>query len=385
MATENFYERVGVPTDPLDPNDPPKFGQLIETAKDAFVSELTSYFDYQTSDATSKLTELPTVQKFALGAGTGEQTLREVVKIAMAYADTSDRFPMIAITSSSLRERRLGIGSGLVGHVQYPPSIVSTKTGPFNLTDGWELKITTWPNGFVTSATESTITMASILFVDPTSVTVAELASAINRSQALYYQCEETTEGYLRISTGGPCAITSPNYIEVTGGDTACLSALGFTLGQSDTWLSTANPTKNRYGFASDMTVNIDVITDDINTRQELCDLVYAFFAFWMEKRRFEFYGRSYADRSITPEEWWHIVLQSQFTWSGELSTLRQGGGEAYDYIYANRGAVSIFIADYLDRAIVTEPRYLYRDYIVPDVNDTMPVGDYNGINWKNR
>jgi len=382
MADENLYDRGYKVTEPFDPNDPPKFGQLVETTKDTFVTELTNYFDYQTANAAEKLTETPTIQKFALGAGTGEQTLQEVVNLIMSHADTEDKYPMIAVTSASFRERKLGIGSALVMPVQYPPSIVSTEKGPFNLTDGWTLEIKTWPTGFSEPEVTSTITFASALFADITNVTVEELVSAINRSQALYYQFSVTADGYLRISTGGPCAVPTPNYIEVTGGDADCLLALGFTVGQSDTYLNTSNPPKNRYMSAGDLTVNIDVVTDDINVRTELCDLVQHFFTFWIERRRYQFIGRSYRDRSIDPEEWWHIVLQSQFNWSGELATPRQGGTEQYDYVFANRGSVPVLSTDAVDRKVVTPPVFLDRDKIVEDEAGVIPAGDYFQTDW---
>lgn len=385
MVNENLTDRRYITTAPFAANDPPRFGQLIESAKDAFVSELKNYFDYKTSDASYKISETPNIQKFELGASTPtERSFQETVNLIIAHADTLDKFPMIAVTSSTLRERKLGLG-GFVDRVQYPPSIISTEKGPFNLTDGWTLQIKTWPSGYQADETVSTIKFSSILFADISNVTNQELVDAINKSQALYYQMELTSDGYIRISTGGPCAVSTPNYIEVIGGDADCLLALGFTVGQSDTYLNTANPPKNRYGLAGDMTVNIDIVTDDINTRTELCDLVHNFFTFYMEKRRFQFLGRSYQDRSINPEEWWHIIFQSQFNWSGELATPRVGGGEQYDYIYANRGSIPIFITDFIDRKLVTEPIFLLRDHVIPDEAGELPSGDYGGINWNKK
>ena len=385
MADENLVDRKYTPTQPYDSTDVPKFGQLIETTKDAFASELEAFFDYKATDATSKISELPNIEKFALGASTNEQNLEEVVDLIMSYADTPDRFPMIAITSASLRERKLSIGNNFVDHVQYPPSICGTVPGPYNLTAGWTMEITTWPSGYEDDETTSLITLASVIFEDITNVTTQELADAINHTQALYYQCSVTADDCLRIETGGPCAVTTPNYIEITDGDAACLTALGFTLGQSDTYLSTDNPPKNRYIIAGDMSINIDVVTDDINTRSELADLVYDFFAFYMEKRRFQFIGRSYQSRDIDPEEWFHIIFQNQFNWSGELQKLRPGGGEAKDYIYATRGSMPIFTSDFIDRKLVTEPVFLLRDNVIPDANDEIPTGDYSGDNWKKR
>lgn len=385
MANENLADRKYVPTQPYDSTDVPKFGQLVETAKDTFASELKSFFSYKTSDATYKISEMPNIEKFALGASTNEQNLEEVVDLIISYSDTPDRFPMVAITSASNRERKLGIGNNFVDHVQYPPSICGTVPGPYNLTTGWTIEITTWPSGYESDATTSLLTFASSIFADITNVTTQELAHAINHTQALYYQCSVTADDCLRIETGGPCAVTTPNYIEITDGDSDCLTALGFTIGQSDSYLNVDNPPKNRYIIAGDMNINIDVVTDDINTRSELSDLVYDFFTFYMEKRRFQFIGRSYQSRNISPEEWFHIIFQNQFNWSGELQKLRPGGGEAKDYIYATRGSMPIFISDFIDRKIVTEPVFLLRDNVVPDEVVNIPTGDYTGDNWKKK
>jgi len=75
MAIENLYDRKYVSTQPYDATDPPKFAQLIETAKDAFAWELKNFFSYKTTDALTKISEIPTIQKFALGATSGENSL----------------------------------------------------------------------------------------------------------------------------------------------------------------------------------------------------------------------------------------------------------------------------------------------------------------------
>lgn len=387
MSNENLSDRIFTPTQPFDTTDPPKFSQLKETAKDAFMWELQQFFDYKTSDASLKLSETPNIQKFALGANSNEDSLETVVNMIMAYGDTPDQLPMISITSTSERERKMNIGSNFVCHVQYPPSIVGTELGPFdfstNLPEGessFTLELTTWPTGRATSATASTITFSELIFADWSNVTMDELIDRINKTQALYYKFEKTSDGYLRISTGGPCAVATPNYIEITDGDTVLLNRLGFSLGDSDTYLNTDNPPKNRYGLAGDMTVNIDVVSDDINTRTELADLVNNYFTFYMEKRRFQLYGRSYFNRDQTPFEWYHISFNNQFSWSSEVTLPRQGG-EQYERIYAVRGSVPIFIEDFVDRPLVNEPIFLRREYIT-NADATAPDGDYGGTNY---
>ncbi len=377
-SIEDLVSRRPVATAPYDVNDPPKFAELSETVRDVFRKELEQYFDYKTADASTKLIEAQNIQKFALGAATNEQSLETVVKMLMAYGDTKDKFPAIVVTSTSEREKALGIGSNFVASVQYPPRVEGTKVGPFNLTDGWTIEITTWPLGTVASATVSTITFATVLFSDMTVATIADIVRAIN-IQGLYYTAEATATGCLRLKTGGPCARPTPNYIEITGGTAACLTALGLTVGQSDTYLNPVRPPMNRYYDAADMVVNIDVVSDDINTRTELADLVRKFFTYYMEKRQFQFLGRSYYTEGLDPEEWWHVIFSRGFAWSGELNTPRPGGAQ-YDHIYAKRGSIPVTAIDYIDKALVTPPIFLQSTDILQD--DTVPAGDYGGVNF---
>jgi hypothetical protein len=125
------------------------------------------------------------------------------------------------------------------------------------------------------------------------------------------------------------------------------------------------------------MTINIDVITDDLNERGEMSDLVQTFFTFWMEKRAFQFLGRSYLDDAITPAEWYHIIFKGEFSWSGEINMPRLGG-ELYDYIYANRGSIPVLIADYIDRPLTVPPIFLNSTDVV--WTTSLPDGDYGAL-----
>jgi|GEM_PF-3541929 len=386
MSREDLTVRTYVPTQPYDANDPPRFSQLIETVKDAFASELKSFFTYAISsssllDTRYRMSELPTIEKYATGTSVPsliDGDLETVAKTMMSYADSPDKFPMIAITSVSSRERRLGIGNNFVDHVQEAPRVEGTKAGPFALLSGWTIEVETMPWGLAANTTTTTLTLSSILFSDMTAATIDDVVRAIN-AQALYITASATPDGYLRLSCGGLCAPTTPNTIAITGGTTACLAAFGLTLYQSDTYLNTARPPKNRYGTMADMTVNIDVITDDLNERNEMSDLVRSFFDFWMEKRRFQLIGRSYQEEDIDPEEWYHIIFKGDFSWSGEVNVPRLGG-EVYDYIYANRGTVTVTAIDYIDRPLTVTPIFLQSSDVVEET--TLPTGDYFGRNF---
>lgn len=384
MAREDLTVRDYAVTQPYDANDPPRFAQLTETVKDAFATELKAYFTFVTSDRRYKLNELPTIEKYASKGvtvpGVSDSDLETVAKTMIAYADSPDKFPMVCITSVSSREKKMGIGSNFTCHVQETPRIEGTKEGPFNLTDGWQIILETMPGGLAENTVQSTIQFATCLFSDISDASIDDVVRAIN-AQALYYTASATADGYLRLSCGGPCAPTTPNTIAVVGGTTACLSAFGLTLHQSDTYLNTSRPPMNRYSIAAEMTVNIDVITDDLNERGEMTDLVQAFFTFWMEKRAFQLIGRSYRDEDneISPEEWYHIIFNGEFSWSGEINVPRLGG-ELYDYIYANRGSMPITIIDYIDRPLTAVPIFLNSSDVVYEEN--LPVGDYGGKNY---
>ena len=385
--TENLNDRGPIATDPYDADDVPRFGQLEELAKDSIKQELTQYFKYGT-DGPSKMTELPAIEKYEIGTSADSDNLETFVNLIMSYSDAPDRFPMVAITSASVREKRMGIGNNQVITVQYPPKVSGTQTGPFNLVEGWSITLKTWPRGFETLSLPfeeprdvtqaSTIEFVDLYFEDPTAVTLAELVTAINH-QALYYTAVANADGTLGLEAGGRMAPSTPNYIEITGGDAECLLALGLTVGQSDTFTSTANPPRNRYCVAADLVINIDVISDELNTKQELADLVYSYFAYYMEKRNFQLLGRSYFERGLDPEEWFHVVFGGQFSWSGETSVSRPGQ-EGYDRIYSARGSVPLTVIDYLDKRVTDAPVFGNLVTLVND--DTLPAGDYPGEDY---
>ncbi len=376
---DNPDDQAYVPTKPFDSSDPPRYGQLEETVKDAFKQEFTQFFTLEASADDSKIVEIPTVEKYAIGDDpASSQNLETFVNLIMSYADTPDRLPMVAITSASVREKRLGLGTNNVGIMQYSPSITGSETGTFNIQNGWRITLVTWPLG-VETREGSDVTQASTIefvdgfFADPTQATIAEVVKAIN-IQALYYTAHASSTGALILEAGGLLAPGNPNYIEVTGGDSACLSALGLTLGQSDIYTNPDNPPKNRRYMSADMTINIDVISDDLNTKQELADLVYSYFTYYLERRYFQLLGRSYFERGLDPEEWFHIILNGQFSWSGEVSIPRPGQ-EGYDRIYSARGSLPVTIIDYLDKRLVQPPVFASQASLLD--GSAFPEGDH--------
>jgi len=127
------------------------------------------------------------------------------------------------------------------------------------------------------------------------------------------------------------------------------------------------------------MVINIDVISDDLNTKQELADLVYTYFTYYMEKRHFQLLGRSYFERGLDPEEWFHIIFNGQFSWSGE-TTIPRPGQEGYDRIYSVRGSIPVTVIDYIDKRITEAP--VFGNQITLTNDDTIPAGDYPGTSY---
>lgn len=372
---EDLHDRRCIPTGVLDDEDPPRFSQLNETVKDAFVYEVRKYVSYKTRDINQKLIEIPNINKFAIN---GDNPLETMLNSILSYADTPDRFPMIAITSNTARERNLGLGSNFVDHVFYPPSIDGSNQGPYNIQPGWNIELVTRPKGYHKEDILSVIEFREILFPDIHNASISDVVRAVN-AQALYYVASVSDDNTLKLSVGGPAAPHYPNYIEIVGGTPECLSMLGLVIGQKDDYRNSDNLPKNRYYIAADMSINVDIIADSMPIRTELSDLIQGFFTFHMEKRRFQLFGRSYFQRGLDPEEWYHIIFNNQFSWSGETNIPRQGG-EQYDYIYMERGSVPVIVADYVNRELINEPRFLERENII--FTDELPIGDYSQFNY---
>ncbi len=358
-------------TEPFDSSDPPRYGQLLETTKDGIASEFRRFFDYDSDDMRAKIGEWPTIQKYAhmSGGTTTEKSMETVVNLIMAQADTPDRFPMIALTSASMKEKRLGIGGNIASTGQYSPSVTNTKTGPFDLQPGWTIEIETDPNGDGEMVT-STILFEEILFSDIHNATADDIVAAIGM-QALYFHSAATSSGYFQIATGGPLAKGSANTVEITGGTAACLAELGLTVGQSASYLDTNNPPKQRFGVAADITINIDVVSDSLNTRTELADLVFDYFASYSERSYFQIMGRSYLDSEIDPPEWYQLILQGAFAWSGEYFQPRAGGDQR-EGIYSIRGSVPLLAVDFVNRDVGT---YIQSGDV--QQSEDLPEGDY--------
>src|SRR5579872_6838366 len=138
MPNEDLTQRVNIPTIPLDPNDPGRFSQITEIAKDAFQEELTTFFNYKGPYFQSRSMEIPTVQKYELGASPQDNAIETFGKIILQHPDVLEKLPLVAITTATGNNRQLGIGTQYVDATQLPARVKGSVTtgGPYALVDG---------------------------------------------------------------------------------------------------------------------------------------------------------------------------------------------------------------------------------------------------------
>lgn len=357
MANEEFTERKHEATVPDDLNDPPLFSQIIETTKDAFVLELRKFFDRDQTAA--RASELPTIEKYAVGFGPGTDPYETTVQIIQEFPDILEQMPHISVNATSGRNKRLTLGRPLIGQVQYPPRVEGTGTETFALADGDILQYRTKPNGIDWVTSQVLFTPARFPTSAPvTAATAVDVARVINE-QALYAHAEVIDIGGsdgIRLSTGGPLGKCMPNAIEILSGSSAnVLTELGLTVGQSDDSDNTARPPMNRYHHAAELTVNVDIITTDPNVRRELTDLVFSWGTFWLERKHFELLGRSIFDETIADEHY-QIIMHQEVTFGAEQAVPRSN--DMKDKIHIQRVTLPVTTILYIDRPVVVPAPY---------------------------
>lgn len=359
MAIENLYARRNVPTLPLDPSDPFRFSQLIETVKDCFQRELTTFFDYHQASFSALKVEIPTIEKYNLGFQSADSAVETFTHVLLQHPDILEHLPLIAITTATGSNLKLAFGGQYVAPVQPAARVKGTKTGPFALQPGDKIAFRTTPNG---DEVVSTVLFVPQMFQNLGAATIDEVLVAAS-VQLLYVMAKKTSystpPGVLRFDANGPMVREPhPNSIEVLGppySTANALSVLGFTAGDKDS-TATRNPA-NRYQIATNLTVGLDLGCESENERRELTDLLVYFFSLEMDKRDFTFYGRSVFDDEF-PDEWFQVVLRDQHSLSGEAEIPRQASsGEQRDLIYINRLQVPVTIIDYVDRELTALPR----------------------------
>src|SRR3972149_4799700 len=389
MAVEDLNQRINIPTLPLDPADPARFAQLVETAKDCFQVELTRFFDFHRPQFQSVKAEVPTIEKYELGFQPSENAIETFTRILLQHPDITEKLPLVAITAASGNFLKLGFGSQYVDAVQLPARLKGTQIGPFALIDGDKISFRTKPDGqtFITS----TILFKSQLFVNIGAATIEEVIAAAN-VQLLYVTAKKTQYttpvGVLRLDAIGPLAKIYPNEIEILGppfSTANALTRLGFVAGQKDVCAS--RPPANRYQLAQNLTIGIDLGAESENERREMTDLLNYFFSLEMDKRDFTFLGRWIFDDGvqIAPGQYenFQLILKDQHSLAGEAEIPRQAGsGEQKDLIYINRIQVPCTIIDYVDRSLLTPPQTLDRATLTQARvdSDGLPAGDHKNF-----
>lgn len=358
FATDDLSLKRNVPTRAVDTTDDFKFSQLVETVKDAFVEELRAFFA-QPTVAQTRFAEILTVGKYGISQQSTDP-FENLVTLIREYPDILQKLPLISVTKAAGARKPIGVTGAFVDHVQYPPRVRSTLPEPYNLSailnvsNPPTLAFRTKPNG--TDWRASTMVLPSFPFPTPAAVTAQQLADIIN-FQALYARARAASAGgstYLELVAGGPSgAAATRNAIEVTGGTATLLTALGFTVGQSDDSDNPARRPANRYGVGASFTIGLDVGADSDNERTELTDLLIYFFALYMADRDFTFYGQHVFEEpaaGATTERYFQVIL-GDFTLAGEADIPRIDG-EKESKIYVNRFNIPVTCYDYVDRQI---------------------------------
>lgn len=216
-----------------DTKDPPRFGQIVETAKDTLVLELRRFF--QAAQADNRIAELPIIEKYQLGGG-GLSPYESTAAIVRQYPGILEALPHVAVTAVDPSPMPLSIGPPLIAQVQAAPRVTATLPGPYALTDGAQLIVRSYPPqdkrhwSAPADGVTSTLQIFASRVTSIGAVTATELAQAINE-QALYLEASAVAVGAgsgLELRTGGPFGKGTPNSLEVLSGSTAgLLTALG--------------------------------------------------------------------------------------------------------------------------------------------------------------
>lgn len=334
---------------PTDTLDPPRFAQPQETACDAFVLELRNYLNR--SQSVGRLAEMPTLQKYAVGYESGTDPYETTVQILQEFPDVLENLPHVSVTAGNARNKRLSIGRPVLGVVQLAPRVDTVSTEPFALAAGEVLRYRTMPDGV--NWTASSVTFAADRFPTAAPVTAAlaaDVARVINE-QSLYAYATALPSGAVRIATGGVYGQGRPNAIEVLATtDANVLSEFGLAGGEADDTENTARPPMLRYHQATELSVNIDVICADSNTRRELSDLLYSWSTFWLERQHFELYGRGVFDPEAYPDEHYQISMHQEITLGAETAVPRPG--DQKDKVHTQRVTVPCTLIHYIDRSV---------------------------------
>lgn len=145
-------------------------------------------------------------------------------------------------------------------------------------------------------------------------------------------------------------------------------------IGARDDHRNPARPPLHRYAMAFDFNVRIDVLTSDENTRDEVVDLVVAFFGFFLEQKFFTFMGRSGFQGQTATGEYYQVVINPPLRNTASNEFQRPGDGTGK--VYVNGLSIDVTTSMYLDREVffhgTNTPFIVDRSNLVQD--DTLPL-----------
>lgn len=348
MPVKDRTDLGPIPTVPDNLDQGPRFGGITETVKDAFVLELRHFFNV--NNTRLRTGELLRVDKYAVSLDVATDPLETAVNLIRSYPDITEDMPLIAVLAATGQNLKLAIADNYV-HMAIPVARVVGGPGPFVLSDGMTVTISTTPTGHSTEITQSTFKFPAFMFANIASATLDEVISAIN-FQALYVLAEKVTIGgvqRLGLRAGGPNGKQFPNCVTILSGPAAI--PLGFTVNQTNKNYGAGRQAYNRHCISANLTIGLEVVTESENVRTELSDLLFDFFSFVMADRQYQFFGRSVFGDDTVDESYQIIIKDGDISLSGEQEVPRPG--DPKDKIYVNRINIPVTAIQYTDRIIV--------------------------------
>lgn len=436
VQTIDTLDHQFIATVPNEALDPPQFGRLKETVKDVLKWNLEDYFNRQKVLGNWRL-EVPTLEKYS-SVGTGLDPYESALRVVRKFPDILEKLPHVCVLATSIAENPLSIGSPILSAVQFPPQVTATLPEPYDVNDGDQFVIVTYPPSQNRKAQTSTLVLDLTylpLTSTPGHVLASDLATLINKEALFTHASVTQINGlnYLTLATGGVLGQGTPNSIQIDQASTASLlaatglgrtgttatsitgtrptltlnapvgtwtrddigqnqvvtltgtttatfndgtfpitavsldgSQLAYTnkygisealpgsaswyIGKHDDAFNVLRPPSNRYGYMFDVGIQIQVLTDDDQTRDQVSDLVSSFFAFFLEHQFHTFLGRSILDPSIVGENY-QIIFKSDLNSSSESEL--PVGQSGTDKINVEVFGLTAHVVQTLDRTVV--------------------------------
>lgn len=406
-------DRAYAPTSPNDVNDPPRFGQILETTKDLVVEEIKKFLSGALT-STARRIELPTIEKYTSFTD-NRDPFSTVARVLQKLPDIAERLPHIAVSAAQATLKPSSMSVPIWATVQDPPQFSTIVADTFALEDGDLLVFQITQNSPRSEVIKETVKFYADRFpvTDPIGAAVAvDIARVINEqshvleaaanedgSITIAANCDPTARSII-VSTdssdnaltvlglgkrGTPITIdatTSP-HIKVTATSSVWSSAdigryiqladtqyafrndgiypitafstndsvdtLTFTnkyaksetvpagtewfIGKYDSDRNSARPPKRRYMSSWKVSLTVDILTEDENTRNELTDLLLSFFGFFLEEKFFTFWGRTGFEGQTADTERLQLCIEPGIRSSAENEIPRPGDNSGKVYM----------------------------------------------------